>query len=222
MDNVFRVGEIDTKTVQSDRLQQFNSRLPVPLDTALGLLQEEGVITLSIPIEGKLSELDVNYRDIIVTALSNSISRTVKPLLAFSVLGPGGVLAYLGMELGQKLLKSELPELTYEQNNAELTDEHEAVLDAVGERLTQSVKEQEDAVYYVYPRVAPGEVSAADAASLLDEKQRQELYELGEKRAQRVRSYLLENFTIGEDNLLIFQPGILYDGEAVGTVSFMK
>ncbi len=222
MDNRLIIDEISTKTVEADRLRQFNRRLPIPLDTALGFMQEDGIITLTIPIEGSFSELDINYNDIIVTALSNSIATAVRPLLAYSVLGPGGVLVYLGLQIGQKLINTELPELIYEQNNAKLTDEHKRALNEVGERLAERVREQEDASYYIYPRVAPGEVSESGEASLLDEKQRQELYELGERRARGVKSYLLQNFDIEEKNLLIFQPGILYDGESQGTVSFMK
>ncbi|MBM9605015.1 DUF748 domain-containing protein [Desulfopila inferna] len=222
MDNRLIIDEISTKTVEADRLRQFNRRLPIPLDTALSFMQEDGIVTLTIPIEGSLSELDINYNDIIVTALSNSIATAVQPLLAYSVLGPGGVLAYLGLQIGQKLINTELPELIYEQNNAELTDEHKRALNEVGERLAERVREQEDASYYIYPRVAPGEVSESGEASLLDEKQRQELYELGERRARRVKSYLLQNFDIEEKNLLIFQPGILYDGESQGMISFMK
>jgi hypothetical protein len=71
--------------------------------------------------------------------------------------------------------------------------------------------------------VAPEEASDSADASLLDKKQRQELYELGEKRAHKVQSYLLNNFDVTEKNLPVFQPGIIYDRkESRGTVGFMR
>jgi len=223
MDNTLKVDEIKTKTVVPARLEKFNQKLPVSLDTALGLLQEDKTIQLSIPVEGKLSELDINYRDIMVTALSKAIGSAVQPLLAYSVLGPGGILVYMGMQIGKNLIKSELPELTFEHNSTVLTAAHKDSLDQVGHRLAQQIKQGEDISYYIYPRVAPREVSDAGDAALLDKKQRQELYALGEKRAHRVQSYLVNNFDIQEKNVPVFQPGIIYEKkESRGTVGFMK
>ena len=223
MDNTLKVDEIKTKTVVPDRLEKFNQKLPVSLDTALGLLQEDKTIQLSIPVEGRLSELDINYRDIMVTALSKAIGSAVQPLLAYSVLGPGGILVYMGMQIGKNLVKTELPELTFAHSSTALTAAHKDTLDQVGHRLVQKIKQEEDVSYYIYPRVAPQEVSDAGDAALLDKKQRQELYALGEKRAHKVQSYLLNNFDITEKNLPVFQPGIIYDQkESRGTVGFMK
>ncbi|HKJ99072.1 MAG TPA: DUF748 domain-containing protein, partial [Desulfotignum sp.] len=223
MDNTLKVDEIKTKTVVPARLEKFNQKLPVSLDTALGLLQEDKTIQLSIPVEGKLSELDINYQDIMVTALSKAIGSAVRPLLAYSVLGPGGVLAYMGMQIGKNLIKTELPELTFAPGSTVLTAAHKDTLDQVGHRLAQQIKQGEDISYYIYPRVAPREVSDAGDAALLDKKQRQELYALGEKRAHRVQSYLVNNFDIQEKNVPVFQPGIIYDKkESRGTVGFMK
>jgi hypothetical protein len=219
LENRIEMKEIESKTVEPDRFRQFNQKLPVSLDTALSFLRGDGgTITLSIPIEGKLSSMDVNYRDIIVTALSNSIATAVRPLLAYSVLGPGGVLAYLGLELGKRIIDPELPELTYERNAVELTEAQKAILDNVGKRLAEKIKSEKDTSYYIYPKVVPGERSA----SLLEKQQRQDLHRLGEQRARKVREYLLKNFDLSEENLLQFQPGINYAEDAHGTVSFMK
>jgi len=223
MDNTLTVDKIKTKTVVPERLEKFNETLPVSLDTALGLLQEDKTIQLSIPVEGRLSELDINYRDIMVTALSKAIGSAVQPLLAYSVLGPGGILVYMGMQIGKNLIKSELSELTFEHNSTTLTAAHKDTLDQVGRRLVQKIKQEDDVSYYIYPRVAPEEASDSADASLLDKKQRQELYALGEKRAHKVQSYLLNNFDVTEKNLPVFQPGIIYDKkESRGTVGFMK
>lgn len=56
-----------------------------------------------------------------VTAVSNCISSAVKPMLAYTVLGPGGVLAYLGMKLDKDIVSSDLPDLTYEVGTTRLT-----------------------------------------------------------------------------------------------------
>jgi hypothetical protein len=57
---------------------------------------DDGIIKLNIPIEGKLSDLDVDYTHLFVTALSESITSSVVPMLAYTALGPTGALAYFG------------------------------------------------------------------------------------------------------------------------------
>ncbi|MGB3221872.1 MAG: DUF748 domain-containing protein [Desulforhopalus sp.] len=223
MDNKLRIQGIETKTLEQDRLDQFNKKLPVSLDTALSFLRsDDGIITLSLPIDGKLSDLDVNYTDLFVTALSESITSSVVPMLAYTVLGPTGALAYFGMQMGKKLLNNELPELVYEPRAIELTTDQKQVLDKVGKRLADKMKKQEDLSIYIYPKVAPGEITNGINGSLLDKQQRQDLYELGVKRANKVRQYLLQNFALRQKNLQIFQPGINYDEKAQGIVSFMQ
>lgn len=223
IDNKLRIEGIETKTLKQDRLDQFNNKLPVSLDTALSFLRgDDGVIELNLPIDGKLSLLDVDYTNLFVTALSESITSSVVPMLAYTALGPTGALAYFGMKMGKKLLDNELPELVYESQAVELTHDQKQKLDKVGERLVNRVKNQEDLSIYIYAKVAPGEVSDGDTSSLLDKQQRQDLYNLGVKRANKIRQYLLQNFALKQKNLQIFQPGINYDANARGTVSFMQ
>jgi hypothetical protein len=60
-------------------------------------------------------------------------------------------------------------------------------------------------------------------AALLGKKQRQESNALGEKRAHKVQSHLLNNFDATEKKLPVFQPGIIYDKkESRGTVGFIQ
>jgi hypothetical protein len=209
--------------MEKDRLDRFNNKLPVSLDTALSFLRgNDGIIELNIPIDGKLSDLDVNYTNVFVTALSESITSSIAPMLAFTALGPTGALAYFGMQMGKRLLDNELPELIYEPKAVELTPDQKQILDRVGKMLVNKMKNREEVPTYIYPKVAPGEVSEEYNVSLLNQQQRQDLYNLGVKRANKVRHYLLLNFAIGHSTLQIFQPGINYDGESRGTISFMQ
>ncbi len=221
--NKLQIQGIETRIIEKERLDQFNNKLPVSLDTALSFLRgDDGIIELNIPIDGKLSDLDVNYTNIFVTALSESISSSVVPMLAYTALGPTGALAYFGMKMGKKLLDNELPKLVYESHAIELTSDQKQILDKVGERLVNKIKNQEDLSIYIYPQVDPGEISDGGKGSLLDKQQRQDLYNLGVKRANKVRHYLLQNFALKQNNLQIFQPGINYEANALGTVSFMQ
>jgi hypothetical protein len=50
------------------------------------------------PHSALLHHPDSSYSDTIVTGLSNGITSAVKPMLAYTSIGPGGVIAYLGMK----------------------------------------------------------------------------------------------------------------------------
>jgi len=223
MENTLELKEVEMKTASKKRFRQFNAKLPIPFETALSFLRDgEDTITLQIPIGGTLSSLDASYADIIVTALSNGISSAVKPMLAYTVLGPGGVLAYLGMKLGKDIISSDLPELTFEAGSTRLTPEHTRQLDSIGKKLKNALEDMQKPLYYVYPKVKPGELAGSDDAALLSRNQRHKLYRLGEQRAENVRQYLTDNFAIEKKQLKLFQPGILYDKEAQPTVTFME
>ncbi len=223
MDNTLEIKHIEMETVDKKRSQQFNQKLPIPLNTALSLLRDdEDTITINIPISGTLSDLDTSYTDIIITALGNGITTAVKPMLAYTVLGPGGVFAYLGMKLGKELISSDLPSLSFAPGETTLNAEHRNQLDSAGGRIMDALEKMEEPLFYIYPKVLPGELSDVDDAALLTKNQRQKLYRLGKQRAERVKDYLLGKFSIDEEHLQVFQPGIIYEEEEQPTVTFMK
>jgi hypothetical protein len=57
---------------------------------------------------------------------------------------------------------------------------------------------------------------------LQDENQQKQLFELGQQRIRTVQTFLLENFDIGKERLLMCDPGLNLDKDSVGTVEIMK
>ena len=216
-DNKLTIKNIEIAKRDEERARGFERRLPVPIGLAVDMLSDRhDRISISIPVNGTLSDLQVGIQDIVVTAVTKAITKGIAPALAYTALGPGGALAYIGMKIGRSLFSTDLPTLEYAPNASMLTNQQRASLEQIGQRIEQKTADRTK-TYSICPKVVPGE-TGLDGSSLSDEERRRELYQLGEKRAQAVKSYLLENFKIANDQLLICNPTLNYGESARGLV----
>jgi len=225
IDNTLLLNDIKAQTVDAELAAELNNALPVPLDLALSMLRDNnGNIKLGVPISGELSDLSIGLTDIIVTATGKAIAIGVAPYLAYTFLGPAGALVYLGGQVGQTLLETNLPPLTFTAEQQELTQEQQQVLDKVG----PSIQNNEDTIYSICSKVAPAELgesagSEKDTHALLaDEEARKQLFEIGERRSKLVQDYLQESFGIDEERLLICNPGINFEEGGATRIEFRK
>ena len=222
--NTLFLKNLTVKPVRKELADKLNNQLPVPLDIALSMLRDgSGNITLRVPLRGKLSEISVGLTDVIVTALSGAITTSVTPYLAYTVLGPGGALAYLGFKAGQAIWNSSVPELSFGFGQAELTDDQKEKLDAIGKKI----KADRDREYSLCARVnvyeLPGvrEQAKASREQILSRPEnRKALFDLGTRRARNVKEYLVKRFGIREDRLLICNPGPDFDPDRAPVLRF--
>ncbi|WP_028581333.1 DUF748 domain-containing protein [Desulfogranum japonicum] len=225
LDNTVLLKELQTRTVDDELAAELNNQLPVPLDLALTLLRDgDNNIELDIPLSGNLSDLNVGITDILVTAVGKAITVAVVPYLAYTVLGPTGALVYMGVEFGSSLLNTDLPALSFEAQQLELTDAHKEILDKIGKKL----EKQGDNEYSICPRVALTELGDGTVksdkiyAAMQDEIIRKQLRELGDTRASHVKEYLVNNFSIDGDKLLLCDPGINFEKNGRSVIEFKK
>ena len=223
MTNTLVFTDLKAESLEGELADELNNQLPIPLDLALSMLRDSnGVIDLDIPIDGELSQLHVGVTDLIITALGTGITVAVTPYLAYTVLGPAGALAFVGAKVGQSLLNTELPSLEFEAGARELSKEHEEILKEVGDEI----QDNEDTTYSICAKVTRDELSANEStdmgeqAVLQDEAVRLELFKLGEQRSLLVKDFLLSNFNIDEENLLICNPGVNFKKDSKAKISF--
>ncbi len=223
--NTLKIEDLQTKAVNNQLAEELNNQLPVPLDTALYLLRDRnGDIEIDIPIQGKLSDINVGITDILITALSKAITVTVTPYLAYSFLGPGGALAYLGMQAGQALIDSGFPKLEFESGISTLNQEQQATLASIGKNIRENKKD-----YSICAKVSIWE-GAEDLKKsteiqqelLENETVREKLFTLGEERANNVKNFLVSSAQVDANRLLICNPGINFDKDGKGTVELKQ
>ncbi len=215
---------LEAETVREELLEKLNNELPVPLDLALTMLRDHnGDIDLSIPITGPLAHISVNPTDIIVTALSKAIGIAVTPYLAYTFLGPAGALAYAGMKAGEMMLDTSFPTLEYENGATELTDAHKEILKNIG----KAMEKNKDRDHSICSRVLLWELSGDIERNfdnqqkiLQDEEARKKLLVIGGARAENVQQYLLQEFAINKEHLLICAPNINFEPDGKPMVGF--
>ncbi|PIE63523.1 MAG: hypothetical protein CSA26_12605, partial [Desulfobacterales bacterium] len=224
IDTDVHLQDIKAETVNPELAAELNNSLPIPLDLALSMLRDKkGNIKLDIPVSGKLSDFSIGVTDIIVTSVGKAIAMGVAPYLAYTFLGPAGALVYLGGQVGQSLLETNLPPLTFSENQAELSEEQKLALDKIG----PSIQKDAEAVYSICSKVAPAELGEnakgkSGNALLQDEEVRKQLFEIGKNRSTLVQQYLQNNFAITKEQLLICNPGINFEKSGATIIEFRK
>ena len=74
MQNEILLKKLETERISEELAAELDNELPIPLDAALSMLRDsKDNISLDIPIEGPLADLDVGISDILVTALGKAI-----------------------------------------------------------------------------------------------------------------------------------------------------
>jgi hypothetical protein len=222
-ENTLTLKEIKTKSAQNEQAKAFRSKLPVPLETALYMLADsDGTITLDFPISGNRNDIDVGIGDVLGTALSKAITVAVTPYLAYTVLGPTGALAYLGVQVGRGLLDTDLPSLSFETGQTELAEKQIETLDSIGKTLAKRFTGDAQETISICATVGSEELGRHETSSLTDRQLGKALFELGETRALTVRDYLAATHAIAESRMLICSPRIDFKKNTSGRIEFKE
>lgn len=214
MKNKVLLKKLETKTVAPELAATLNNKLPIPLDAALAMLRDsERNISLSIPLSGPVSDLDVGLTDIIITALGKAIVPAASGYLVYA-LGPYGALAYVGMKVGEKMLQINLPPVSFGIGSAELDGENDDYLQRVGKILT----DRPETDLQVCPQVGAWEMLDEEARKLYqaqpvapEQPQLEQLLQLGEQRGEAIKKHLSDRYGIEAKRLLICDTQVLED-----------
>ena len=206
MKNSVVLKKLETKTIAPELAAELNNQLPIPLDAALSILRDsDRNISLDIPLSGPVSDLNVGISDVLITALSKAIIPAASGYLMYT-LGPYGALAYVGMKVGEKMLKVELPPVDFAPASIEISGEHKKYLEKVAEIL----KGRPETDIQLCPQVVSWEfmdetqIKAVEGKSIeVVEEDRNKLIELGQQRAQAVQTYLASTYGVEDSRLLI-------------------
>lgn len=201
--NDLMLKRLTTKSMSADLAAKVDDKLPIPLGAALALLRDnEDNISLSLPVDGPVKELNFDVSDAIIIALGKAVVPAASSYLMYA-LGPYGALAYVGMKVGENILEVRLPPVKFDPEKIELTAENKDYLKRVG-KILKDGKAQSDV--QVCPVVSLA-YELGDSAPLkeeeLDPDDRAELEELGQTRAKVVREHLINEYGVDEERLLL-------------------
>jgi len=204
MHNTIILKQLKTSTISKELADKLDNRLPIPLESALSMLKDrDDTIKLDVPISGPLDKLNVGISDILITALGKAIVPAASGYLVYA-LGPYGALAWVGMELGSRMLAVKLPPVFFAPGETTLPD----TVDDYFSRLAKILQDKPEADFRLCPKVSAWELMKKEkdkekkSAELTPEMEKQ-LKELGQERAAAIKAYLVEKFGVDESRLLI-------------------
>ena len=203
MQNRLVLKKLQTKTISPELARKLDNRLPVPLDTALSMLRDsKGNISLSVPLKGPLSDLNVGIGDILITALGKAIVPAASSYLVYA-LGPYAALAYVGMKVGEKMLQVTLPPVPFAPGSAEISDDQKKYL----ERIATLLRDRPETDLQLMPVSTPRDLDPGTKRDLplpsQGSKQEKILVRLGQQRAEALRDFLATTWSIDRNRLMI-------------------
>ncbi|MDX9896237.1 MAG: DUF748 domain-containing protein [Desulfofustis sp.] len=206
MDNTVELLQLETETIAPELAAELDNQLPLPLDGALAMLRDsKGNITLDVPLNGSLDDLQVGLSDVLITALGKAIVPAASGYLMYA-LGPYGALAYVGVKLGEKMLEVTLPPVSFAPGAFAVTAEHDDYL----QRLAMILKDRPEAEIQLCPVVGSWELlpeeqrqAIGEGAVPVDDEMRLRLLDLGQQRGEAVRDALAIGQGIDRARLLI-------------------
>lgn len=221
MDNTIVLRKLETETISKELAAELNNQLPIPLDTALSLLRDsDRSISLEIPLKGPVNHLSVGVSDVLITALGKTIVPAATGYVMYA-LGPYGALAYVGMKVGEKMLKVELPPVTFVPGDSAIADDHREYL----ERVAMIMEGRPETDIQLCPKVVSWEFmdeeelsEVAGSSIEITEEDREKLVELGQQRAKAVQRYLVKQYGIDATRLLICDTLVETDRKKVPAV----
>lgn len=205
MQNKVQLQQLKTSTISKELADKLDNRLPIPLDSALAMLKDrDDTIKLDVPISGPLDKLSVGISDILITALGKAIVPAASGYLVYA-LGPYGALAWVGMEVGSRMLAVKLPPVYFAPGKDDLPEN----ADDYFSRLAKILQDKPDADFRLCPISSAWELTAdreeknEETEAELTAETKKKLQELGQKRANRIKEYLQEKFGVDGSRLLI-------------------
>ncbi|MCF6186126.1 MAG: DUF748 domain-containing protein [Desulfobulbaceae bacterium] len=206
MSNEVVLKKLETSTISKELAAKLDNQLPIPLDSALSVLRDSnGNITLDVPLQGSLDQLNVGISDIMITALSKAIVPAASGYLMYT-LGPYGALAWVGMKVGEKMLEIRLPPVDFPPGVSEVPEG----LKDYADRLAKILQDKPTEDFQLCPKSSAWEFISESAKEKLDkkgpelsDKAREKLMALGQERANNIKEYLIRNYGIDKDRLLI-------------------
>ncbi len=204
MKNKILLKQLKTSTISKELAAKLDNQLPIPLDSALSMLRDrDDTIKLDVPISGPLDKLNVGIADILITALGKAIVPAASGYLVYA-LGPYGALAWVGMELGSRMMAVKLPPVLFEPGKTALPD----TIDDYFSRLAKILQDKPEADFRLCPKTSVWELmekekKEGDETPELSTKMKEQLKQLGQERAAAIKEYLIEKFGVDGSRLLV-------------------
>lgn len=212
---VLRMNQLKLESEDPARIEEFQSKTTMPLNTALSLLRDsDDNIKLKLPISGKLDDPKFDINDIINTALGKSLKMASVSYLKL-LLQPYGSLITVIQLAGKAAGHIQLEPVKFAAGSAELSGEAKPYLEKISKLLEKkSINMQ-----------LCGFATMDDLTVMSKGKEKQippaghpALEALAKQRAESIKSLLVKSYAVLPKQLFVCHPELDRSEEATARV----
>ena len=221
VNNKLVIRALEITPARNKSQEEFDSKLSLPLDTALGMLRDKNNnITLELPVTGDIDNPDFDISDVINTALGKALKTGSMTYLKLA-LQPYGALVTVAQLAGEAASKVRLQPVMFAPASTESIGESADYLEKVAGILKArpEVNIKVCGLAVEEDRVALEEAAATPAPETGKDKQDkpvtatgsvgdEELLELARERARTVKDFLVTGHGVTASRLVDCQPRV--------------
>lgn len=210
-----RMNQLQLEREDPARIEEFQSKTPLPLNTALSLLRDKNDnIKLKLPISGKLDDPQFDLNDIINTALGKALKSSSVSYLKL-LLQPYGSLITVVQLAGKATGNIQLTPVQFTAGSPELTPESGPYI----EKLSQLMEKKGINLQIC------GFATTTDLLAMTKGKTKEipaaghpALEALAKQRAENIKSILVNSYSVQPNQLFICHPELERSAEAIPRV----
>ncbi|EDY86423.1 conserved domain protein [gamma proteobacterium HTCC5015] len=217
-----RMHNIKLEPGDEEAMARMKQRLSMPLDTALGLIRnDDGDVELDIPLEGNINSPEFGIGKVVRSVTTKALTKASVAYLKYAF-QPYGAMIAVGSWLGDKATAVRLDPLTYEAGQTDLTEPHKDYLEKVVTLLSDK-KGLRVKLCGVSSAQEKAQLEAATAEQGgASSVAKETLVQMATKRAESVRRYLIEEKSIGADQVYQCQSQFDAEREAKPSAVFLE
>lgn len=226
LDNKILIDQVNLRAVNKDKITQYANKITMPLDQALDLLRDnKNQIQLRVPVTGALDDPDIDLDQIINKALGGAIKKASISMLKF-MLQPYSTVISVAKFAGDQVAKVRLDPVVYATGEGAMDESAKDYAEKIAKILISKKSLQLKVC---------GSTNKSDEEHFLSAQKElkpeqdlpiktmvsKQINDLAHTRSNGFRQYLIDNFGVQKEKLLICLPIHGEDKSAISGVELL-
>ncbi len=207
---VILLRSLETAIADSNEAGALIDQGALPFNMALGMLKDShGDVELDVPLSGSTSDPNFGVSSIVSLITQKAIWMATKDYLMTTFV-PYANIVSAAMTVGEFALKLRFDDLLYQTKQIEPNEAQQDYLKA----FIALMQDKEDTRINICPISIPADIDLAVGNKITDTQKINQLKEIGEKRGEALKDYIIKHGNIDSSRLLLCAPKVDSEKEA--------
>lgn len=195
---------LETGIADSDETGALIDQGALPLNLALGMLKDgDGNVEFEVPLSGSTSDPQFGMSSIVTLITQKAIWMATQDYLLKTFV-PYANIVSAAMSVGEFALKLRFDDLPYQAKQIVINENQQAYLQA----FIALMQDKKDTRINICAVSTPADIDLQQGTKVTDKSQIKQLKEIGEKREEAFKEYIIKQGNIASSRLLLCSPKI--------------